>query len=82
MAEVLAEFNYEAEHGDDTWKSCPEDARPGWIRWGELMAAALTAEGFGPVKAAQAGALRDAAEILLLRRIDRAARAASIESPQ
>jgi hypothetical protein len=64
MAVVLAEFNYEAEHGDDTWKSCPEDARPGWIRWGELMADALTAAGFGPVKAAAAGALRDAADEL------------------
>jgi len=64
MAEVLAELNYEAEQGDDAWATCPEDARPGWIRYGELMEAALTAAGFGLVADAKAEALEDLAKEL------------------
>ena len=38
--EALARRNFEAEQGGNTWDTCPEDAKPGWV--GEAAAQAAT----------------------------------------
>jgi len=41
VIDALARRNFEAEQGDSTWGTCPEDAKPGWVREAAAQAATI-----------------------------------------